>query len=219
MYFQVCAGWKQSINGGFQLYLIAGAISNRLMLNVTLALLLPGNDDGQAMLLAEPVRGTANLIVAALVGVIVLVICEADGIPNHMIMDVPTVNMGSQDKLIFPAQNFLRQFQPDLMGLLRRYFSGSESLNQMTAQILALVNGVPPRPGKFNVGGFSGAAIGRNQQATICLDRVADVVNGGFQGRLDRMRLCNCHISSSLSRISWISAWYREPLVFTRLAI
>ena len=90
------------------------------MLNVAFPLLLPGNDDGQAMLLTKPIRGAANFIVAALVGVVVLVIREADGISNHMIMDVPTVNMGSQDKLIFPAQNFLRQFQTDLMCFLRR---------------------------------------------------------------------------------------------------
>ncbi len=38
------------------------------MLNVALALLLPGNDNRQAMFLTEPVRGTANLIVTALVG-------------------------------------------------------------------------------------------------------------------------------------------------------
>lgn len=115
------------------------------------------------MLLAEPVRGAANLIVAALVGMVMLVIRKTDGIPNHMIMDMPTVNVSGQDKLIFPAQNLLCQFQPNLMCLLRRYLSGRECLDQMTAQVLALVNGVPPGPGKFDVGSFGGAAVGRNQ--------------------------------------------------------
>ena len=55
--------------------------------------------------------------------------------------------------------------------------------------------------------------------AGIRLFRVADIVNGRFQRPLDRMRLCNCHISSSLSCISRISALYAPPPVLTRLAI
>ena len=55
--------------------------------------------------------------------------------------------------------------------------------------------------------------------AGIRLFGVADIVNGGFQRPLDRMRLCNCHISSSLSCISCISALYALPPALTRLAI
>ena len=91
--FQVRTGREQAVNDGFQLCLVTGAISNRLMLNIALGLLLFGNDDGQTMLLSEPVRGAANLIVAALVGMVMLVIRKTDGIPNHMIMDMPTVNV------------------------------------------------------------------------------------------------------------------------------
>ena len=178
--FQVRTGREQAVNDGFQLCLVTGAISNRLMLNEALALLLSGNDDGQAMLLAEPVRGAANLIVAALVGMVMLVIRKTDGIPNHMIMDMPTVNVGGQDEFVFPTQNLLCQLQPNLMGLLRRYLSRSNCLDQMAAQILALVDGVPSGPGKFNVGGFCGAAIGGNQQATVRLGWIADVVNGSL---------------------------------------
>ena len=194
------------LNGGFQLRLIAGAVPNRLMLNVAFPLLLAGNDDGQAMLLTKPIRGAANFIVAALVGVVVLVIREADGISNHMIMDVPTVNMGSQDELIFPIQNLLRQLHADLMGFLRGDLSGSESLYQVASQISALVNGMSACPLKFYVRSFRCTAEGGHQQLPICLGGIADIVNGRFQCCLDRMRLCNCHISSSLSRISWISA-------------
>ena len=132
------------------------------------------------MLLTEPVRGAANLVIAALVRVIVPMIREADSIPNHMIMDVPTVNVGGQDKLIFSTQNLLRQLQPDLMGLLRCHLSGSECLDQVAPQVLALVNGVLSGPSKFNVGGFCGAAVGGNQQATIRLGRIADIINGSF---------------------------------------
>ena len=55
--------------------------------------------------------------------------------------------------------------------------------------------------------------------AGIRLFRVADIVDGGFQRPLDRMRLCNCHISSSLSCISCISALYAPPPALIRLAI
>ena len=55
--------------------------------------------------------------------------------------------------------------------------------------------------------------------AGIRLFRVADIVNGRFQRPLDRMRLCNCHISSRLSCISRISALYALPPALTRLAI
>ena len=55
--------------------------------------------------------------------------------------------------------------------------------------------------------------------AGIRLFRVADIVNGRFQRPLDRMRLCNCHISSSLSCISRISALYALPPAVIRLAI
>ena len=75
--FLIRAGGKQPVNGDFQLCFIAGAIPYGLMLSVALALLLPGNDNGQAMLFAEQVRGTANLIVTALVGMVMLVIREA----------------------------------------------------------------------------------------------------------------------------------------------
>ena len=132
------------------------------------------------MLLTEPVRGAANLVIAALVRVIVPMIREADSIPNHMIMDVPTVNVGGQDEFILSTQNLLRQLQPNLMGLLRCHLSGSERLDQVAAQILALIDGVLPRPGKFNVGGFGGTAVRRNQQTSICFSRIADVIDGGL---------------------------------------
>ena len=55
------------------------------MLNVALALTPAGNDDGQAVFFAEPVAGSAYLMVAALVGMVVLVVGEADRIKNQMV--------------------------------------------------------------------------------------------------------------------------------------
>mgnify|MGYP000448719444 CR=1 FL=1 len=65
-------------------------------------LLLLGNDNGQAMLFAELVRGAANFVVAALVGMVMLLSRKADGIPNYTIMGVPTANVGARANLYFP---------------------------------------------------------------------------------------------------------------------
>ena len=46
---------QQPVDSGAQLRLIAGAGSLRLMLDVAFASVLTGDDDGQAMLLADPV--------------------------------------------------------------------------------------------------------------------------------------------------------------------
>ena len=106
----------------------------------------------------------------------------------------------------FTAQDFLRKLHPDLMGFLRRHLPRLKRLDQMAAQVRPLVNSMAAGPGKFNVRCFGGATIGRYQQLPVRFFGIADIVDGRFQRRLDRMRLCNCHIWSCLSRISSISA-------------
>ena len=61
---------QEPVNGGTQLRLVAGAVLFRLMLNVALALVPAGNDDGQAMFFADPVTGAADEVIAPLIGVI-----------------------------------------------------------------------------------------------------------------------------------------------------
>ena len=56
------------------------------MFNIALALVLSGNDDGQAVFLAKPVGGAADIVIASLVGMIVLVIHKADRIKNQVVM-------------------------------------------------------------------------------------------------------------------------------------
>ena len=55
------------------------------MLDVALALVPAGDDDGQAVFSAQPVTGPAYLVIAALVGMVVLVVGEADRIKNQMV--------------------------------------------------------------------------------------------------------------------------------------
>lgn len=55
------------------------------MLNVALALIPARDDDGQAVFFAQPVADPAYLVIAALVGMVMLVGDEADRIKNQMV--------------------------------------------------------------------------------------------------------------------------------------
>ena len=54
-------------------------------------------------------------------------------------------------------------------------------LDQMATQVRSLVDGMAAGPGKFDIRGLGGAAIGGDQQLSVRLFRVADIVNGRFQ--------------------------------------
>ena len=172
------AAGQQPVDGGAQLRLIAGAGSLRLMLNIAFAPVLAGNDDGQAVFLADPVAGTADEVIAALVGMVVLMIRKADGIENQVVMNMIPVYVGGQDKLIPAAQDLPCQLHADLMGLLRRDLPRLKGLDQVAAQVRSLVDGMAAGPGKFDIRGLGGAAIGGDQQLSIRLFRVTDIVNG-----------------------------------------
>ena len=117
-------------------------------------------------------------MIAALVGMIVLMICKADGVENQAVMHMVTVYVGGQDKLIPAAQDFFCKLHADLMGLLRRDLPRLKGLDQVAAQVRSLVDGVAAGPGKFDIRSFGGAAIGGDQQLSIRLFRVTDIVNG-----------------------------------------
>ena len=58
------------------------------MLNVALAFVPARDDDGQAVFSAQPVTGPAYLVIAALVGMVVLVVGETDRIENQMVVNI-----------------------------------------------------------------------------------------------------------------------------------
>ena len=101
---------------------------------------------------------------------------------TKQLMDMPFVNVGGQHKFILAAQDLICKLHPDLMGFLRGDLPRGEGLYQVAAQVvvIATVNGVAARPSKFNIRGFGGAAIGGNQQLSIGLSGIADIVNGGL---------------------------------------
>ena len=178
---QVGAAGQEPVNGGTQLRLVAGAVLFRLVLNVALALVPAGNDDGQAMFFADPVTGAADEVIAPLIGVIVLVVLKADRIENQVVMNVVFVYVGGEDKFIFAAQDLPRQLHADPVGFLRRDLPRFKRLDEVPAQVRALVDGMAAGPGKFDVGGLCGAAEGGHQQLPIRLVGIADIVDGRFQ--------------------------------------
>ena len=178
---QVGAAGQEPVDGGAQLRLVAGTVLFRLVLNVALSLVPAGDDDGQAVFFADPVVGAADEVIAPLVGVIVLVILKADRIENQVIMDVIPVYVGSEDKFILAAQDLPRQLHADPVGFLRRHFPRLKRLDEVAAQVRALVDGMAAGPCKFNVCGLCGAAEGGHQQLPVRLVGIADIVNGRFQ--------------------------------------
>ena len=180
-FFQVGTGWQESVNGSFQLCLIAGAVLRGLMFNIALALALSRNNDRQTMFLAKPVGGAADIVITPLVGMIMLVIRKADHIENQVVMNMIFVYVGGKHKLILAAQNFFCKLHTDLMGLFRRDLPRLKGLDQMAAQVCSFVDGVAAGPGKFDIRSFGGASIGGYKQLSIRLFRVADIVNGCFQ--------------------------------------
>jgi len=67
------------------------------------------------------------------------------------------------------------------MGLFRRNLPRLKGLDQVSAQVRSLVDGMAAGPGKFDIRSFDGAAIGGYQELPVCFLRVADIVNGCFQ--------------------------------------
>ena len=180
-FFQVGTGWQKSVNGSFQLCLIAGAVLRGLMFNIALALVLSRNNDRQTMFLAKPVGGAADIVVTPLVGMVVPVIRKADCIENQVVMNMILVYVSGKYKFILTAQDFFCKLHAYFMGLFRRDLSRLKGLDQVTAQVRSLVDGVAAGPGKFDIRSFGGAAIGGYKQLSVRLFRVADIVNGCFQ--------------------------------------
>ena len=69
------------------------------MLNIALALIPAGDNDGQTTLLSDPVTSAADLMVASLVGVVVPVILETDRIEDPVIISMVLVNVKGVDIL------------------------------------------------------------------------------------------------------------------------
>ena len=96
-------------------------------------------------------------------------------------MNMIFVCVSGKYKLIPAAQDLPCQLHTDLIGLFRRDLPRLKGLDQVAAQVLSLVDGVVAGPGKFDICGFGGAAMGGYKQLSVRLFRVTDIVNGCFQ--------------------------------------
>jgi len=99
-------------------------------------------------------------VIAAFIGMVMMIVRKADSVKNQMVMNMPFVYVGGKDKLIFAAQYLFCKLHADFMGLLRCGFTRFKSLYQVAPQVRPLVYGVFAGPGKFNVGGFGGTSKG-----------------------------------------------------------
>ena len=77
------------------------------MLNIALVLVPIGDNDGQTVFSSQLVSGPMYLVIAAFVGMVILVVGEADRIKNQMIADMPLVNMGGKYKLVLSTIYFV----------------------------------------------------------------------------------------------------------------
>ena len=119
------------------------------MLDIALVLILTRDDDGQTMLFANAVAGTAYFVIAALVGMVVLVILKTDCIENQVVMNVILVYVGGEYKLVLATQYFFCQLHPDFMGFIGGNIPRLKGLDQVPRQIGALVDGMSAGPGKL----------------------------------------------------------------------
>lgn len=84
------------------------------MLDVALAIVPTWDNDGQSVFSAQLVAGPAYFVIAALVGMIVLVVGEADRIENQIVMNMSLINMGSKHKLVLATPYFFASWIPIL---------------------------------------------------------------------------------------------------------
>ena len=78
----------------------------------TLALVSARDDDGQAVFSTQLVAGPAYLVIATLVGMIELVVGEADCIENQIIVNISLIDMGGKYKLVLATQYFFSSCIP-----------------------------------------------------------------------------------------------------------
>ena len=166
------------VDGDFQFCFPALSLALGVPFGVGLALVLARLHNGQAVFLAQPVTGSADIGVAAPVGNVLALLYHIHGAKNDVVMQMALVYVGSQHIGVFALQHFVGKLPPDLMGLLRRGFARLKGLYQVVGQIVAFVERLRQQHLKFNVRRFVGTAKGRYQHFIVRLVRVFDVVKG-----------------------------------------
>ena len=127
---------------------------------------------------AQLIAHVPYTVIAALVGIVLVVVYEIDREENHMIMDMPLINMGSQNIFVLSFGYCVGKLPPDFMGFPVIYLSRLKGLYQMVGEIVPLVYGLGEGKAELNVCRFIGAAKGGHKHFFISLCRILDIVKG-----------------------------------------
>ena len=142
-----------------------------------------GADDRQFIFSAKFVRNSPNLChIAFIVAAILFAIHAADRVPDNMRMNMPGVQVRTDDIFILPTQHAVCQFLCDLVRKFRRHFADSEALHKMvslhTARLVPLFLGLA----HIRKGGFQRAGIRTFKARLLCFIAVGGIVEGVLQG-------------------------------------
>ena len=80
---------------------------------------------------AQLIAHVPYAVIAALIGIVLVVVYEIDRTENHMIMDMPLINMGSQNILMLSFGYCVGKLPPDFMGFSVIDFPRLKGLYQM----------------------------------------------------------------------------------------
>lgn len=136
-----------------------------------------------------------------------MVVYEVYGTKNDVVMDMPLVNMGSQNIFVLSFCYCVGKLPPDFVRLFIVHFPRLKGLYQMMCEVVSFFKCLRQGKSKLNICRFIGAAERGNKDFFICLVGVLDIVKGFAQRAFNRLNLCNRHISASTPFISSMSSW------------
>ena len=93
--------------------------------------------DGQAVFPAQPVTHVAYAVIAALIGIVLVVVYEVDRAENNVVMNVSFVYVGGKDVFIFSLCYRVGKLFPDFMGFLVIHFPRLKGLYQMVGEVIS----------------------------------------------------------------------------------
>lgn len=113
-------------------------------------------------------------VVAALIGIVLMVVNKIDRTKNDMVMDMPFIYVGSQDVFMLSLCYCVGKLFSDSVGFLIIYFSRLKGLYQMVGEIVHFLYGLCKRKSKLNVCRFIAAPKGGHKHFPVCFIRVLD---------------------------------------------
>ena len=128
------------VHGNFQLAFPTGSgfLCKIFRIAFSLAALL-WYDDGQTVFPAQPVAHVPYAVIAALIGIVLVVVYKIDRAENDMVMNVSLVYVSGKDVFILPLCYRVGKLLPDFMGFLIVHFPRLKGLYQVVGEIVSPV--------------------------------------------------------------------------------